>query len=77
MVKELINLYQQSIIPEEKEKITILLGEVLSPESISSVLDFSISVILNKIVQNYIFDLVYCNSRRNSIYLSCIRKKLN
>ncbi|RNA29937.1 puromycin-sensitive aminopeptidase [Brachionus plicatilis] len=43
IVNDLISLYKESSIPEEKEKIAILLGEVIAAESIELVLKFSIS----------------------------------
>jgi hypothetical protein len=39
-----IELYDKCDIPEEKEKIALLLGKVNDPQIVQKVLDFSISV---------------------------------
>jgi hypothetical protein len=43
-VRKFISMYEKSETPEEKERIAILLSEVIDDELINFVLDFSMSV---------------------------------
>ncbi len=43
-VKEFISIYEKCETPEEKERIAILLAEVIDDELIKYVLEFSMSV---------------------------------
>jgi hypothetical protein len=52
-VNQFINLYEKSHMPEEKERIAILLAEVVSEELINFVLEFSLSVIQTKFMFNF------------------------
>ena len=66
IVKEFISMYEKSETPEEKERIAILLAEVIDDDLINFVLEFSMSVNIilfkfenNPIQHNFLIDESY------------------